>query len=50
MGGAEASVSTLFTTVGRFSKPWVTGKGGRLRGNGCLPSSEFSSDVSSPQM
>ena len=38
------------TTVGRSSKPCVTGNGGRLRGKGCLPSRLFSSEPSSPQI
>ena len=50
MGGAAEKVSTLLTTVGKSSKPWVTGKGGRLRGNGCLPSRLLSNEPSSPQM
>ena len=50
MCGRYASVSTLFTTVGSPYNPLIAGNGGFSRGSPRLPSSEFSSPVSSPQM
>jgi len=50
MAGAITNVSTLLMTVGLLCRPWVTGKGGLLRGSPRLPSSASSSADSSPQM
>ena len=50
MVGTEASVSTLFTTVGQAYKPAIAGKGGFNLGLPLLPSSDSSNAVSSPHM
>jgi len=50
MCGTEASVSTLFTTVGAPNSPTTAGNGGLRRGQPFLPSTDSSSAVSSPQM
>ena len=43
-------VSTLLTIVGCANRPLTAGNGGLRRGQPRLPSSELSSEVSSPQM
>ena len=48
--GTFANVSTLFSAVGLFHTPWVTGNGGLLRGSARLPSIASISAVSSPQI
>ena len=48
--GTAASVSTLFTMVGRPNSPFTAGNGGLIRGQPRLPSIASSSPVSSPQM
>ncbi len=50
MCGTAASVSTLLIVVGLPKRPETAGKGGLMRGLPRLPSSEFISAVSSPQM
>ena len=50
MNGTEASVSTLFTSVGAAYRPATAGNGGFDRGWPRSPSSEDSRAVSSPQM
>ena len=45
-----AIVSRLFTVVGHPKAPAWAGKGGLIRGSPRFPSSEFSIEVSSPQM
>src|SRR5205807_6433829 len=50
MCGTAASVSTLLIVVGRPNKPAAAGNGGLIRGFPRLPSIEFISAVSSPQM
>ncbi len=50
MQAAQASVSTLLTTLGLPRRPLTTGNGGRLRGSPRKPSSDSMSAVSSPQM
>jgi len=45
-----ASVSTLLIVVGMPNTPTAAGNGGLIRGLPRLPSSEFISAVSSPQM
>ncbi len=47
--GTVASVSTLFTTVGFWYRPFTAGNGGLLRGKPFLPSSELIRLDSSPQ-
>ena len=49
MIGTEASEITLLMTVGLPNRPWIAGSGGLARTTPRLPSSEFSSEVSSPQ-
>ena len=50
MGGTAASVSTLLIVVGIPNTPNAAGNGGLMRGFPRLPSIEFISAVSSPQM
>src|SRR5690348_18470300 len=50
MCGTAASVSTLLIVVGFPNTPATAGKGGLIRGLPRLPSIEFISAVSSPQM
>ena len=50
MCGTAASVSTLLIVVGMPNTPATAGNGGLMRGLPRLPSSEFISAVSSPQM
>ena len=50
MCGTAASVSTLLIVVGWANTPDTAGNGGLMRGLPRLPSSEFISAVSSPQM
>ena len=50
MCGTAASVSTLLTVVGSANTPACAGNGGLIRGLPRLPSIEFISAVSSPQM
>jgi hypothetical protein len=50
MDGMFIRVSTLLTIVGWPNRPRTAGKGGFMRGQPRLPSSEFSNEVSSPQM
>ncbi len=50
MCGTAASVSTLLMVVGMPNTPNAAGKGGLIRGLPRLPSIEFMSAVSSPQM
>jgi hypothetical protein len=47
--GTVASEMTLLTTVGRPRNPSSAGSGGLARTTPRLPSSEFRSEVSSPQ-
>ena len=46
--GTLASVSTLFTTVGFWYSPFTVSRGGRLRGQPFLPSSDASMADASP--
>ncbi len=48
--GTVMMVSTLFTMVGHPKAPTTAGNGGLRRGSPRLPSREFRSAVSSPQM
>jgi hypothetical protein len=50
MWGTQHSVSTLLTTVGLPNRPTTGGNGGFDLGLARLPSSAFSSPVSSPHM
>ena len=50
MCGTATSVSTLLIVVGWANTPDTAGNGGLMRGLPRLPSSEFISAVSSPQM
>src|SRR5579862_4335369 len=50
MCGTATSVSTLLIVVGFANTPDTAGKGGLMRGLPRLPSSEFMSAVSSPQI
>jgi hypothetical protein len=50
MSGMFIRVSTLLTMVGWPKRPRTAGNGGFMRGQPRLPSSELSSEVSSPQM
>src|ERR1700759_3074141 len=50
MCGTAASVSTLLIVVGLANTPLTAGNGGLMRGLPRLPSSQFMSAVSSPQM
>src|SRR5262245_234228 len=50
MWGTAASVSTLLIVVGIPKSPAAAGNGGLILGLPRLPSSEFISAVSSPQM
>ena len=50
MCGTTASVSTLLMVVGQPKSPAAAGNGGLIRGFPRLPSIEFISAVSSPQM
>src|SRR5690349_8461437 len=50
IGGTAARVSTLLIVVGWANTPETAGNGGLIRGLPRLPSSEFISAVSSPQM
>ena len=50
MCGTQASVSTLFTTVGLPKTPTTAGNGGLRRGKPRFPSIDSISAVSSPQM
>ena len=48
--GTEAKLCALLIVVGLPYRPKFAGNGGLKRGLPCLPSSESSSAVSSPQM
>src|SRR3954470_22565166 len=48
--GADAKLCVLLIVVGAPYRPNAAGNGGLKRGLPCLPSSESSSAVSSPQM
>jgi hypothetical protein len=48
--GTAANVSTLLIVVGMPNRPAAAGNGGLMRGLPRLPSIEFISAVSSPQM
>jgi len=50
MGGTQAIVSTLLTTVGSPKAPLMAGNGGLILGQPFLPSSDDRSPVSSPQI
>ena len=50
MVGTEAKLCVLLMVVGLPYRPKFAGNGGLKRGLPCLPSSESSSAVSSPQM
>src|SRR6185436_1262701 len=50
MGTTAASVSTLFTTVGRIHTPCTAGNGGLIRGFPRFPSSDSINPVSSPHI
>src|SRR6201986_1657365 len=50
IGTTAASVSTLFTTVGRSHAPLTAGNGGLIRGLPRLPSRLSSRAVSSPHI
>ena len=50
MAGTEAKLCVLLMVVGLPYRPKFAGNGGLKRGLPCLPSSESSNAVSSPQM